>query len=115
MRLTKLNKRLITAGVFAIIACSVVLLANTVFAADQAVAITEQQATLMKWAFLSAAISVGLGSLAAGIAVGYVGAAALGVVGERPEMAPRALIFVGLAEGIAIYGLILALMILGKV
>jgi len=37
------------------------------------------------------------------------------VVGERPEVAPRALIFVGLAEGIAIYGLIVSVMILGKV
>ena len=67
------------------------------------------------WAFLAAAISTGLGSVAAGIAVGYVGAAALGTIGERPELAGRALIFVGLAEGIAIYGLIVAIMILGKV
>jgi len=67
------------------------------------------------YAFLAAAISTGLGSIAAGIAVGYVGAAALGTIGERPELAGRALIFVGLAEGIAIYGLIIAIMILGKV
>jgi V/A-type H+-transporting ATPase subunit K len=38
----------------------------------------------------------------------------MGAVSERPEMAGRALIFVGLAEGIAIYGLIVAIMILGK-
>jgi len=43
-----------------------------------------------------------------------VGSAAMGAVSERPEMAGRALIFVGLAEGIAIYGLIVAIMILGK-
>jgi V/A-type H+-transporting ATPase subunit K len=43
-----------------------------------------------------------------------VGAAALGAIGERPEIAGRALIFVGLAEGIAIYGLIVAIMILGR-
>ena len=42
------------------------------------------------------------------------GAAAVAAVGERPEMAGRALIFVGLAEGIAIYGLIIAIMILFK-
>ena len=69
---------------------------------------------VMKWGFLAAAIAVGLGSVGAGIAVGTVGSAAVGAVAERPEMAARALIFVGLAEGIAIYGLIIAIMILGR-
>lgn len=70
---------------------------------------------VIKYAFLAAAIAVGVGSLGAGAAVGYVGAAAMGAIGEKPELAGRALIFVGLAEGIAIYGLIIAIMILGKV
>lgn len=69
----------------------------------------------LKWAFISAAISTGLATLGAGIAVGLVGSAAIGILGERPEMVGRALIFVGLAEGIAIYGLIIAIMILGMV
>jgi len=69
----------------------------------------------MTWGFLSAAISVGLGSIAGGIAVAYVGSAALGAIGEKPELAARALLFVGLAEGIAIYGLIIAIMILGRI
>ncbi len=68
-----------------------------------------------KFAFIAAAIAVGVGSLGGGAAVGYVGAAAMGAIGEKPELAGRALIFVGLAEGIAIYGLIIAIMILGKV
>jgi V/A-type H+/Na+-transporting ATPase subunit K len=67
------------------------------------------------WAFLGAAISVAFGCLGAGIAVAYVGAAAVGAVAEKPQLAARTLIFVGLAEGIAIYGLIIAIMILGKV
>ncbi len=71
--------------------------------------------SVMRWGFLSAALSTGLGSIAAGIAVGYVGASAMGVIGEKPELAGRALIFVGLAEGIAIYGLIIAIMILGRI
>jgi V/A-type H+-transporting ATPase subunit K len=70
---------------------------------------------VVKYAFLAAAIAVGVGSLGGGAAVGYVGAAAMGAIGEKPELAGRALIFVGLAEGIAIYGLIIAIMILGKV
>jgi V/A-type H+-transporting ATPase subunit K len=68
-----------------------------------------------RWAFLAAAISTGVSALAGGIAVAYVGAAAVGAVSEKPEVAGRTLIFVGLAEGIAIYGLIVAIMILGKV
>jgi len=64
--------------------------------------------------YLSAAIAVGASTLGAGIAVAVVGSAAMGVIGENPELAGRALIFIGLAEGIAIYGLIVALMILAK-
>jgi len=70
---------------------------------------------VVKYAFLAAAIAVGIGSLGAGVAVGYVGSSAMGAIGEKPELAGRALIFVGLAEGIAIYGLIIAIMILGKI
>ncbi len=70
---------------------------------------------IVKWGFLAAAIAVGLGSIGAGIAVSSVGSAAMGAMAERPEMAARALIFVGLAEGIAIYGLIIAIMILGRI
>jgi V/A-type H+/Na+-transporting ATPase subunit K len=70
---------------------------------------------VVKFGFLAAALAVGLGSIGAGIAVSSVGSAALGAMAERPEMASRALIFVGLAEGIAIYGLIIAIMILGRI
>lgn len=70
---------------------------------------------IIKWGFISAAVATGLSTIAAAIAVGLVGSSAMGAMSERPEMAGRALIFVGLAEGIAIYGLIIAIMILGKV
>ncbi len=70
---------------------------------------------VVRWGFLAAAIVTGLSTIAAGIAVAYVGAAAVGAIGEKPELATRTLIFVGLAEGIAIYGLIIAIMILGKI
>ncbi len=76
---------------------------------------SSEQASIIRWAFLSAAISTAIGSIGAGIAVAYVGAAALGAIGEKPELAARALIYVGLAEGIAIYGLIISIMILGKI
>jgi V/A-type H+-transporting ATPase subunit K len=66
-------------------------------------------------AFLAIAICMGLGSLSAGYAVGKVGSAAIGAITEKPETYGKALIFVGLAEGIAIYGLIVAIMILGRI
>jgi V/A-type H+-transporting ATPase subunit K len=68
-----------------------------------------------KWGYLAAAIAVGASTLGAGIAVGLVGSSAMGAISERPEVGGRALIFLGLAEGIAIYGLIVAIMILGRI
>jgi len=44
-----------------------------------------------------------------------VGSAAMGAVGEKPEVGGQALIFVALAEGVVVFGFIIALMILGKV
>ena len=70
---------------------------------------------VMKWAFLSAALVTGLSALGAAYAVAVVGGAAMGAVAEKPETAGRALVFVGLAEGIAIYGIIVAVMILGYI
>jgi len=70
---------------------------------------------VVKWAFMAAAVAAGLGVLGAGVAVMGVGAAAMGAISEKPELFARALIFVGLAEGLAIYGLIVAIMILGRV
>ncbi len=63
---------------------------------------------------IAVAIVVGMSCYAAGIAVGRVGSAALGAASERPELLGRSLILVGLAEGIAIYGLIVGIMLLGK-
>ena len=59
----------------------------------------------------SVAFTTGLACVAAAYAVGKVGAAALGAAAERPELLGRSLLFVGLAEGIAIYGLIIAILL----
>ncbi len=67
------------------------------------------------WAFMSAAIAVGLSCIAGGLAVGMSNTAAMGAIAERPELMGRALLFVGLAEGIAIYGLVVGILILSKV
>ena len=66
------------------------------------------------WGLLGAALATGLSSLGAGYAVARVGAAAVGALAEKPELLGRLLILVGLAEGIAIYGLIVSILILNR-
>ena len=63
---------------------------------------------------LAAAISTGLACIGGGYGVASSGAAAIGAIAEKPEAFGRALIFVGLAEGIAIYGLIISFIILQR-
>lgn len=65
-------------------------------------------------ALLGAAIAVAGSSIGAAIAVAYTGSAALAAISERPELFGRAMVFVGLAEGIAIYGLVVAIILIGK-
>jgi V/A-type H+-transporting ATPase subunit K len=69
----------------------------------------------ISWGYLAAAISTGLAALGAGIAVSNVGSAAIGAMAEKPEILGRALIVIGLAEGIAIYGLIISILILNQI
>ena len=64
--------------------------------------------------FLGAALATAASSIGAGIAVGRVGAAAVGALAEKPELFGRLLLLVGLAEGIAIYGLIVSSLILER-
>ena len=69
----------------------------------------------VKYGLMAAAAAFGLGAIGAGIAIAHVGAAAVGAVAEKPQIAGQALIFVALAEGLVVFGFITALMILGKV
>ena len=66
------------------------------------------------WVFIGAALATGLSSLGAGFAVAKVGTAAVGALAEKPELFGRLLIFIGLAEGIAIYGLIVSILMLNQ-
>ena len=70
---------------------------------------------LGRWAaLLGAAIAVAASSIGAAIAVAYTGAAALAALSERPELFGRAMVILGLSEGIAIYGLIIAIILIGR-
>ncbi len=63
---------------------------------------------------LGVALSTGLATVGAGIAVSGTGAAAVGAIAEKPETFGRSLIFVGLAEGSAIYGLLISFLLLSR-
>lgn len=65
-------------------------------------------------ALIGAAIAVAGSSIGAAIAVAYTGSAALAAISERPEVYGRAMVIVGLAEGIAIYGLVIAIILISK-
>lgn len=64
---------------------------------------------------LAAALATGLGCIGAGIAVAMVASSAIGAISENPSLLGKTIIFAGLAEGIAIYGLIISIMILNKI
>ena len=76
---------------------------------------SSSKAEVMKYGLIAAAIAFGLGAIGAGIAISHVGAAAMGAIAEKPQIAGQALIFVALAEGLVVFGFITALMILSKI
>jgi V/A-type H+-transporting ATPase subunit K len=100
------------AGSLAVLATIGTAVAQSVTAEPRAAAVDP---VALQWAMLSAALAVAVSSLAAGYAVARVGSAGVGAVTEKPELMGRILVFVGLAEGIAIYGLIIAILILNRV
>jgi V/A-type H+-transporting ATPase subunit K len=66
-------------------------------------------------ALIGIGIPTALASIAAAIALGPVGSSALAVLAEKPEMFGRTLVYLGLAEGIAIYGLVVSILMLGRI
>jgi V/A-type H+-transporting ATPase subunit K len=116
------TKRIRGTVVLLAITSAVSLLATLLFWWSPAVAVESAAAAgtallpeSVGWGFVAAALATGLSSLGAGIAVAGVGSAAIGAIAEKPELLGRSLIFVGLAEGIAIYGLIISILILNRI
>ncbi len=62
--------------------------------------------------FIAAGLAVGLGSIGCGIAVASAAPAAIGAVSEEPSVFGKAMIFVALGEGVALYGFLIAFMII---
>ena len=64
------------------------------------------------WRYFAAALAVGISCIAGGMAVGRIGAAAMGAMSENSDLAGKALPYAGLAEGICLWGFLVALLIL---
>lgn len=62
----------------------------------------------------AAAFAVAVGIIGAGYAVGKIGSAAIGAAVEKPELLIRSLLFVALAEGLAVLGFAIAMMLIQK-
>lgn len=62
--------------------------------------------------YIAAALAVSVAAVAGGVAVAKIGAAAMGAMAEKPELSGKALPYVGLAEGICLWGFLVALLIL---
>ncbi len=89
---------------------------NDVFAQETGSAVEGLEiSTGMGLAIIGAGIPTGLSTIGAGIAVGPIGAASLAAITEKPENLGRTLIYLGLAEGIAIYGLVISILLLNRI
>lgn len=94
---------------------AVLALISPAFAAEGASAAPSVEAAASNGiGFIGMALSTGAACIGAGVAVGNVGAAALGLVGEKPEAMGTTFIYLGLAEGIAIYGIVISILIFSK-
>ncbi|MDO4328363.1 MAG: ATP synthase subunit C [Lachnospiraceae bacterium] len=93
-----------------LLTCSALFFTGNAFAADAAAEAVNPSAGLI---CLAAAISTGLSCIGGGIAVSAAASAALGAISEDGSILGKSLIFVGLAEGVCLYGLIISFMIIG--
>lgn len=64
------------------------------------------------WKYISAALAVGFSCIGGGMAVAKIGSAAMGAMSENAELSGKALPFVGLAEGICLWGFLVGLLII---
>jgi len=112
---------LAVAGVLLLVGATVLLVLTLTGGAASAASVSAGAASVASsasasssGALIGAAVAVAGSTIGAGIAVAYTGAAALAAMSERPELFGRAMVVVGLAEGIAIYGLIIGIILVGK-
>lgn len=108
-------RRLLAVNALVMVAAAALAALLLLGVVEPAQAATGVAGTSSSWAaLLGAGIAVAGSTIGAGFAVAYTGAAALASVSEKPEMFGRSLVIVGLSEGIAIYGLVVAIILIGK-
>lgn len=83
-------------------------------ASDTAASVVSTDAFSTGMGYIAAALAVGMSGIGSGIAVAASASAALGAISENEGVFGKSLIFVGLAEGIALYGLLIGFMIISK-
>ena len=88
---------------------------HDVMAAEQVAGSGREYSLGLGLALIGIGLPTGMATIGAGIAVSSVGSASLAVITEKPEIFGRTLIYLGLAEGIAIYGLVVSILLLGKI
>ncbi len=93
-----------------LLTCSALFFSGNAFAAEEAVSANPAAGMIC----MAAAISTGLSCIGGGIAVSAAASAALGAISEDSSILGKSLIFVGLAEGVCLYGLIISFMIIGR-
>ena len=93
------------------------LMLGATAAAEQAASSAAEPASAAKIIGLAAAaaFAVAVSIVGAGYAVGRIGSAAIGALTEKPELLPRAILFVALAEGLAVLGFAFAMMLLQRI
>jgi V/A-type H+-transporting ATPase subunit K len=94
-----------------LLTCSTLFFTGNVFAAEETAAAVNPATGMI---CLAAALSTGLSCIGGGIAVSAAASAALGAISEDGSILGKSLIFVGLAEGVCLYGLIISFMIIGR-
>lgn len=97
-----------------LLTASLMLFGSSASAAEVAAAADTANATATGMGYMAAALVTGLSCIGGGIAVASAASAALGAISEDSSILGKSLIFVGLAEGVCLYGLIISFMILGK-
>ncbi len=106
-----------TVGIILVVALGFILLGATATGQEPGrVAAAGDMASAYKTVGLglAAAFAIGVSVLGAGYAVGRIGSAALGAISEKPELLTRSILFVALAEGLAVLGFALAMMLIQK-
>lgn len=100
-----MKKKTLVFALFILVAAAAVMAQTQ--AVDPTIAVESNM-----WKYIAAAVSVGIACIGGGMAVGRIGAAAMGAMAENPELSGKALPYVGLAEGICLWGFLVALLIL---